>query len=144
MKQIFVIDWLLIPVFAVTSYSGFALHHAGHNASHEVWHNWAVCHVVASLLFIIIGILHVKNHWGWYKSLFSKGIGKKSRITLFLSAIFAVTIISGIILLTCVEGANSRIGLWHYIIGIVLTTFSLLHIIKRFNVLKKSLVKKNG
>ena len=46
MKRIFVIDWILIVVFIVSAISGVGLHIAGHGNSHEVWHNWAVFHVL--------------------------------------------------------------------------------------------------
>lgn len=140
MKRIFVIDWWLLPAFALTVYSGFELHIAGHFSSHEVWHNWAVFHIITSLSFIIAGILHIKTHWGWYKSLISKGLGKKSPVTAWLSLIYTATVLTGIALLS-IEGGNSGIGLWHYRIGILLTTIAAVHIIKRMAVIRKSIGK---
>ena len=61
MKKIFVIDWALLSVFAITAITGFELHLSGHFSSHEVWHNWAVCHTLASLAFIILGYFFSKN-----------------------------------------------------------------------------------
>ena len=140
MKRIFIIDWWLLLAFAITAYSGFELHIAGHFSTHEVWHNWAVCHTLASLTFIILGVLHIQSHWGWYKSLISKGIGKKSRITILLSLIYLIVSITGIVLLS-IKGANTDIGLWHYKIGIVLTIICVGHFIKRFPILRKSISK---
>ena len=142
MKKIFVIDWALLIVFAITAISGFELHIAGHFSGHEVWHNWAVCHTLASLAFIILGALHIQTHWGWYKSLISKGFGKKSRITVWLTFIYFVATITGILLLF-IAGANTGIGLWHYRIGIILTIISTGHFLKRFPILKKSILKKS-
>lgn len=65
MKKNFVIDWVLIVVFFVSAISGFGLHIAGHGNSHIVWHNWAVFHVISSLLFFISGLLHINTHWWW-------------------------------------------------------------------------------
>ena len=142
MKKIFVIDWALLIVFAITAIAGFELHIAGHFSSHEVWHNWAVCHTLASLASIIFGVLHIQTHWGWYKSLVSKGLGKKSKITVGISIVFVIATITGILLLL-VAGANTGIGLWHYRIGIILTIISAGHFLKRFPLLKKSILKRS-
>ncbi len=136
MKKIFVIDWWLSLVFALTVYSGFKLHVAGHFSTHDVWHNWAVCHSLSGLMFIILGVLYVQTHWGWYKSLIAKGLGKKSRTTACLSLIYVAAIVTGIVLLL-VDGAGSGVGLWHYRLGIILAVVGVLHFIKRFSVLKR-------
>lgn len=140
MKKIFVIDWILIPSFILSAYTGIELHIAGHGSNHEIWHNWAVFHVVMSLLFFIVGIFHVTTHWGWYKGLINNGIGRKSKITLTLSVVFVFVVATGIILL-CIDGANSNIGLWHYKTGILIGVISIGHILKRIPILRKSLKK---
>lgn len=140
MKKIFVVDWILIFVFALTAFSGFKLHFAGHFLSHNIWHNWAVFHTVSSLIFIIIGVLHIQTHWAWYKSLINKGRGNKSRVTIWFSLIYTITVITGVVLLA-ISGANTDIGLWHYRIGIILTIISIGHIIKRIPILRKSIKK---
>lgn len=141
MKRIFVIDWILMPLFILTTYTGIELHAVGHSNSHEIWHNWAVFHVIASLLFLVVVIFHIITHWNWYKGIISRGIGKKSKVTLWLSAIFTFVAITGVILLN-VEGANTTIGLWHYKIGVLTSVFSIGHIIRRFSILRKSLKAK--
>lgn len=138
MKRIFVIDWILIVVFIMSAISGFGLHIAGHENNHEVWHNWAVVHVVGSVLFLITIIFHVTTHWGWYKGIIKKGIGRKSKVTAVLSVIFLLLSVTGILLLG-VNGANSSLGLWHYKIGIITTVIAVGHIIKRLPALRKSL-----
>lgn len=125
------IEHLLPLVFVASAVSGISLHIAGHGTSHEVWHNWAVAHVLSSLLWLISGVYHIKRHRRWYKAIASKGIGKKSRMTLALSAAFLIVTVTGIVLIACVDGANSAIGLWHYWLGILLIAFSLIHIFKR-------------
>ena len=142
MKKIFVIDWILLVVAALSAYSGIELHVVGHGDVHEIWHNWAVVHVITSLLFLIFGVVHIKMHWGWYKSLFVKGIRNKSRVTLLLSVIFIVVILTGVALLAFVDGANSGMGLWHYRIGLIVSAISIGHIVKRWHILKKSIESK--
>lgn len=140
MKRIFVIDWILAVVFIVSSISGIGLHVAGHGDSHEVWHNWAVFHVIGSVLFLVAIIFHVITHRGWYKGIMKNGIGRKSKVTVVLSIVFLLLSITGTVLLG-VSGANSPLGLWHYATGIIMTAVAAWHIIKRMPVPYKSLKK---
>ena len=131
-------DLLLIPVSIATVITGFGLHVAGHDSPHEVWEQWAAAHVVATILFLVLGILHIRHHLAWYKSLFSKGLGKKSRITLLLTIAFLLLVITGIVLIVAIDGPNSTMGHLHYIFGLLLTFLSFWHIAKRW----KALVRK--
>lgn len=108
MKKIFRIDWSLMVSFLSSAVTGVMLHMAGHGDSHETWHKWAVANVATSLLFLVFAAWHIKLHFGWYKSWFNCGSGKKSPITALLSAVFAAAVITGIALLG-MEGANSGI-----------------------------------
>ena len=137
MKKIFVVDWLLVLSFVITAFSGFELHIAGHFSNHEIWHNRAVGHIFASCLFLLFGVMHIQNHWNWYKN----GLGKKSRVTLSVTIIFVIATVTGLLLLG-INGANSGMGIWHYRIGIILTIIGMGHFIKRFQILKKSLSSK--
>jgi hypothetical protein len=139
MKRIFKIDWCLIVVFATTAITGVGLHIARHLSSHGGCHAWALWHTLASFLFIIFVTLHIQTHWGWYKSVITKGIGKKSKVTVWLSFIYMITSLTGIISLgVCCR--HSNIGLWHYWFGIILTIIGLGHFLKRFSTLRKSLL----
>ncbi|MDO4159834.1 MAG: DUF4405 domain-containing protein [Prevotellaceae bacterium] len=137
MKRIFIIDWTLIPLFLFTAYTGIELHVAGHGSNHELWHNWAVFHVLASLLFLVIIVFHFATHWRWYKGLINKGIGNKSKVTVVLSVLFLFETISGIVLLF-VDGVSSQIGLLHYGIGLIMSVIAIGHTLKRFPILRKS------
>lgn len=141
MKKIFVIDWILLFAFVLSAYSGIELHIAGHGSEHRIWHNWAVFHVLTSSLFLIVTIFHIVTHWAWYKGIIQKGIGKKNKVTVTLSAAFLLTSITGIILLG-IDGANTMIGLWHYRIGVIMALISAGHILRRKNLLYKSLRKR--
>ena len=138
MKKIFVIDWNLFFVFVLSAFSGIGLHIAGHSNNHELWHNWAVFHVLTSFLFFVISIFHITTHWGWYKGIIKNGLGKKSKITVVLSVVFFLVSVTGIILLG-VDGANSYIGLLHYKIGIVTIVLCIGHLLKQISLLRKSL-----
>lgn len=65
MKRIFIIDWCLALAFLITAYSGLELHIAGHFSTHQVWHNWAVCHILASLTYTGINKHTADEVGGW-------------------------------------------------------------------------------
>lgn len=134
----FVIDWVLVCMFVFSAFSGIGLHIAGHGHNHELWHHWAVGHVLTVFLFFLAVIFHITIHGGWYKGAARNGIGKKSKITAALSVIFLLVSVTGFILLG-VNGENSGIGLWHYRIGIAATILSVGHILKRIRLLHKSI-----
>ena len=79
----------------------------------------------------------------WYKSLFQKGLGNKSKVTVLLSILMIATVITGLIVLFIHQDPNSGHGLWHYVIGIILTVIGLGHFFKRVHVLVKGLNKAN-
>lgn len=118
----------LLPLaFAASAVTGIGLHLAGHGSSYEAWHNWAAGHILTSLLWLIAVVRHLHRHRGWYKSLTAKGLGRKSRTTLALTAAFAAATATGIVLLAWVDGAGSGVGQWHYRLGLLLTALSLVH-----------------
>lgn len=128
---VFRMERLLPLAFVASAVTGVGLHLAGHGADHEIWHNWSVAHVVASFLWLLSVALHVKRHKDWYKALVSKGAFNRRRVTFALSVCFLAVAVTGILLVACVEGANSSLGLWHYKLGIFLLALSLLHALRR-------------
>ena len=122
---------MLLLVFILSFYTGVELHIAGQGGDHESWHIWAIFHTNASLLFMILGIIHVKSHWAWYKGLRTVGCKGKRKAVLLLSIVFLLAVVSGILLVCFVDGANSSLGLWHYRIGVFVSVLGVLHILKR-------------
>lgn len=138
MKRNFIIDWCLIPLFLFTVFTGIKLHIAGHGNSHELWHTWALAHIIASVLFTTFVAFHVRTHWGWYKSLFRNGLGRKSHVTVAVSLVFTFLAFSGYAL-SGVNGAGSGLGMWHYRIGLLALVLFSGHIIKRIPALRKNI-----
>ena len=138
-KTLFLTDLLLLITFVPSAATGFILHWAGHQSRHELWHNWAVAHVISTLLLTILVAIHIYGHWGWYKSLLKGNIKNKSRVTVFLSALILIVIETGIVVLFRHQEANTGLGLWHYILGIVITIVAFGHFIKRYRKLTKGL-----
>ena len=129
MGMAFRIERLLPLAFVASAVTGIGLHIAGHGTSHETWHNWGVAHVVASFIWLLSVMAHVRRHKHWYKTLVSKR-GKRL-ITFFLSIAFLIVAVTGILLVAYVEGPGSSIGLWHYKLGILLWGLSLIHALYR-------------
>ena len=125
------IAWLLPIAFVASAVTGIGLHIAGHGNSHETWHNWGVAHMAVSFLWLLSVAAHAKRHRLWYKTLMCERTTNKHRTTLFLSVVFLIVAITGILLMACVEGANSPIGLLHYKLGILLLASTVVHVLCR-------------
>ncbi len=139
MKRIFVIDWVLIPAFALSFFTGLGLHAAGHGHHHGGWwHVWTFLHILTSLAFLIAVVFHVTTHQAWYRGIVRGGIGRKSKWTAGLSLLFPGLVITGLVLLG-VKGMHSPVGLWHYKIGIATGVVAIGHGIARFPILRRSL-----
>lgn len=135
-RALFWTDLLLIPVFIATATTGIGLYYAGLCKPHEVWENWSLAHVISAVLWLGLGIYHIYRHWAWYKSLLKSAKGK-SIVTILLSLLFLILVVTGIILLAVINGANSLVGKWHFWLGVALIVFSLIHIITRWRTLMK-------
>ena len=94
-RFIYFTDLMLLLVFILSFYTGVELHIAGQGVDHESWHIWAIFHTNASLLFMILGIIHVKSHWAWYKGLRTVGCKGKRKAVLLLSIVFLLAVVSG-------------------------------------------------
>ncbi|MBR4995133.1 MAG: DUF4405 domain-containing protein [Alistipes sp.] len=138
-KPLFLTDLLLLITFVPSSVTGFILHWAGHQNSHELWHNWAVAHIISILFLTTLVAIHIYGHWGWYKSLLKNGIKNKSRVTVVLSALMLGVAGTGIVVLFRHKWPNTGLGLWHYVLGIIITAVVLGHFIKRHRILIKGL-----
>ena len=136
LKSIVMIDWTLIPLFVLTVYTGLKFHGAGHSAEPELIHAWMVRHFFISFVLLIVCSFHLKSHRYWYKGILKNGLGKKSKVTLFLSFIFLLVSITGFMLLG-VSGMNTPLGLLHYKMGFVLVILGIWHILKRGSALLK-------
>ena len=134
-KTLFLVDLLSAFSFIPVSATGFIMHWAGHQLCHELWHNWAIAHLLSTLFFVVVIAMHIYYHWGWYKSLFKNGIKNKSRVTVVLSILMLILVISGNVVLLRHQGPNSNLGIWHYVLGIIFSVVAIGHFIKRCKIL---------
>lgn len=120
------IDIPMIFAFAVLIVSGVGIHVTDGFVQHDIWHNWAVIHVIASVSFLVLGIYHIIGHWVWFKGL-AKSMKKKSKPNIVLTLLFLFETVTGAILLAFTDGGNSHIGLWHWWAGLIMTAFVFLY-----------------
>lgn len=135
-KSIFKVDASMIPVFTLLIVTGIGIHLASENGNRHSWIVWSVLHVVCAVAFLVPASFHVKQHIGWFKTLM-KGNTKGRGVTIVLTLLMSAEIISGVILLTFVDGDGSFWGRFHWIAGIMLAVIGIGHCIRRFGRLKK-------
>ena len=140
MKPIFRTDLSMAVLTLVSLFTGVKIHYAGHFQSHEVWHNWSAVHTIANIALLVTATIHIKQHWGFYKSLIKK-INLRSKVTMLVTTSFVVVALSGIYLLVFVKGQGSSAGFAHYILGIAFSALGLGHLAKRWEVFKKGVSK---
>ena len=140
MKPIFRTDISMAILTLASLFTGVKIHYAGHFQSHEVWHNWSAVHFFVNVALLATTIIHIKQHWGFYKSLVNK-INLRGKVTMLVTMSFTVVALSGIYLLAFVEGQGSAAGFAHYILGLAFVVLGLGHLAKRWKVFKKGIVK---
>lgn len=111
---------------------------AWHISKHTVWYGWTLFHLMPAVLFLLLGILHIKAHWNWYRGLVKRNFGKKSKTTLILSILFLLLSVTGVTLLF-VGNSGYIIRQVHYRTGMLMVAFSLVHILKRIRILFSSI-----
>lgn len=121
---------LLLSVTVAIAATGFGLHAAGHGPSFSAWHHWAVAHVAFSLLWLALAVHHVWQHRRWFRAVLSRGVGNKSKMTLLLTAVSFVLWATGALLLVCIDGSQSAVGLWHYGLGVSMVVLSVHHVVR--------------
>lgn len=121
------LERLLSLAFLASAVTGIGLHLAGHGSSHAAWHAWSAAHTVAGLLWLAATATHMVRLKGWYKALLTRGVGRKSRTTLALSAAFLSAVLSGVWLLAFIKGPHSPVGQCHYGLGLLLVALIFVH-----------------
>lgn len=112
--------------FLLTAASGFVLHRENAVAAHDVWHAWATAHTVAGLLFAFATVLHVRSHRCWFKGFARKACNRHRRTTTMLTLLFAILLVTGLILLP-VTGADSSLGRLHFAAGLAAIPLCAVH-----------------
>jgi hypothetical protein len=129
-KGILFTDIILAIFFILVFWSGLALHMTRHHVFLFDWTNSAFTyiHIICSLFFLALMLLHIIAHLNWFKGLLKKGLKNRSKITILISLLFFSSITTGLFALFT---DNSSIGLHHYKLSLLMMPFVLIHIMTR-------------
>jgi cytochrome b561 len=90
-------------------------------------------HVYLGLFFIVLMLVHITQHWSWFKRLFSINHIKNNKLLWVTAAIFIVMAISGIMLWTeAIPRGFINFKEIHEVTGQLLLGLVLIHIVQRF------------
>lgn len=111
--------------------SGLAVHLAGHGIIGTNAKLLIGIHLFFGAALLVLSIIHIEAHWGWYKSL-TRSFRGHDKAALLLSAAFIVMAVTGIVLTLQQSDPGTRMSIIHYKAGIVFAVLALWHIIVRF------------
>lgn len=147
MKKKYIIDLTLIPIYILVLYTGLSTHLAskGEVVAGIGYCSWSLYHLTASCIGVILTIIHITQHWQWYKNLFARKSQNKSIYSIILSLIVVVMIATGIIILITDNHFGYMVGLIHNKLGLIMAVLILIHVFGRIswiikqtkNILKK-------
>lgn len=90
-------------------------------------------HVYLGLFFIVLMLVHITQHWSWFKKLFSINHIKNNKLLWVTATVFITMAISGIILWTEVVPRDIiNFKEIHEITSQILIGLVLIHIVQRF------------
>ena len=135
-------------IFGLTSmFSGILIqvkYHMGNHGNIAIndyvfgvnYHNWSVIHKISIVVFSLLMIYHVYQHWKWYKIAITKKLISKNQQVLILSLLFVLVAITGLTpwfidLLNGDEMIRKVFIELHDKLAIILSVYLILHIIKR-------------
>ena len=129
----------------IMAFSGFLIQIeydiGGRNANERVlgfvYSTWYEVHIFSSIFVVVIMIFHIIQHWKWYKIVFKKRLIARNRQVLFLSLIFLLVAITGLIPWGINLGNGNQtmretIIEIHDKIAILLFFYLVFHVVKRF------------
>ena len=92
MKPIFRTDLCLSILFVASLLTGIKIHYANDFQTHDIWHTWSVIHFFVNIALLVTAVIHIKQHWGWFKTLFkTSSFTLKSKITMLVTILFLAT-----------------------------------------------------
>ena len=111
--------------------------HANERVLGFVYSTWSEVHLFSSLFVVVIMIFHIIQHWKWYKIVFKKRLIARNQQVLFLSLIFLLVALTGLIPWGINLGNGNQtmrktIVEIHDTMGILLFFYLVFHVVKRF------------
>ncbi len=92
--------------------------------------SWGTLHSILSIIFSVMIIIHVWQHWGFIKAIIKKNLYSKNIVTTLNFLLFVVTVISFLLYLT---GFSSTKGEFHGTIANIFLIAGCVHLILNFN-----------
>lgn len=98
---------------------------------------WSGIHTISAILVSGWMVLHIIQHWNWYKAVFKKQLFSKNRQVITLSLVFPIVAVSGFIpwiihLNDGNETIRKTIIEIHDKIALILCIYLIFHVVKRF------------
>jgi hypothetical protein len=97
---------------------------------------WSLTHKVVIVIFSLLMIYHIHNHWKWYKGVVSKQLIGKHLQVFILTTLFLLVAITGLVPWFADLMGSSGVVRFHLIevhdkLAIFLFVFLVLHAVKR-------------
>ena len=135
-KWLYRTDITLRCLFLLTLLSGLSMHAVGHGMWLQGNRLWTAVHLLCTWSFLVFCWKKIKAHWGWYRNL-GKGFGRHSKVTCFLSVMYLLTVVSGIMLLTLKGTGNTHWGICHFQTGLFFEVLGVWHLCSWLRQLRK-------
>lgn len=127
-------DIAMLPVFVALAVTGLCYHISGHEGMTKEVGIWRMLHVLFSLAFMALAIIHIKQHRVWYMNLF-KPFRMRKTIAVFLTVALILEVLTGLLLLLGLQ-KSMDCGHLHWIVGVLLIPLCITHITMRWKPLK--------
>lgn len=117
------VDHLLFVFVILTFVTGLILDHTLEHSLQGSNNNWLYIHIANACVFTFLSLIHIKHHWGWFRTL-PKKLSARKKDSLFLLPALIILIISGI--LVTVNKTHIS-GFTHALFGFLCTIAGIYH-----------------
>jgi len=117
------VDHLLLIFVILTAVSGKILDGVIESQQQSGHAFWLCVHIAIATGFVILSLIHFRQHWGWFRTLPNK-LRARKKDSLFLLMALVVLIISGVFVTLCKTHIS---GFTHAIFGFLCTIVSIYH-----------------
>lgn len=121
----------LMVSIPLTVISGLILHAVGHDPNSTTIQLWVAIHIFTGILMIIFSVMHIVQHWAWFKTIFRK-FKRHSKITMLTALTFVFVSITGLMLVDVKDyWGFTLLPTFHAQAGLFFTVFAVWHCLKR-------------
>jgi len=117
------VDHLLLLFVILTAVSGQILDGVVERQEQSSHVFWLCTHIAIATGFIILSLIHFKQHWGWFRTL-PHNLRVRKKDSLFLLSALVVLLVSGLFVTFCKTHVG---GFTHAITGYLCLIVSIYH-----------------